>query len=106
MVPLAEVEKLKNSDVRRATFSAARRQNLHEPENPLSEDEMRDFRTLFESSRWRTRYQKYLFCPVSASSCAPSTSWSEAGRPNVIRFRPPILALPLRPRCQRVPRTE
>ena len=48
MVPLAAVEKLKNSDVRRATFAAARRQNLHEPENPLSEDEMRDFRTLFE----------------------------------------------------------
>jgi len=42
------VEKLKNSDVRRATFAAARRQNLHEPENPLSEGEMRDFRTLFE----------------------------------------------------------
>ena len=48
MVPLADVEKLKNSDVRRATFAAARRQNLHEPEDLLSEDEMRDFRTLFE----------------------------------------------------------
>ena len=48
MVPLAEVEKLTNSEVRRDTFAAARSQNLHEPEKPLTKDEMRDFRTLFE----------------------------------------------------------
>ena len=48
MVPLADVEKLTNSEVRRDTFAAARSQNLHEPEKPLTKDEMRDFRTLFE----------------------------------------------------------
>lgn len=55
MVPLADVEKLKNSEVRQATFAAARRQNLHEPEEPLTTNEMRDFRTLFEQPRRRTR---------------------------------------------------
>ena len=48
MVPLADVEKLTNSEVRRDTFAAARSQKLHEPEKPLTKDEMRDFRTLFE----------------------------------------------------------
>ena len=51
MVPLADVEKLKNSEVRQATFAAARRQNLREPEEPLTKNEMRDFRTLFEQPR-------------------------------------------------------
>ena len=48
MVPLADVEYLKNSAVRQAMLETNRRANLSEPEESLTDEEVRAFKSLFE----------------------------------------------------------
>lgn len=47
MVPLADVEYLKNSAARRAILEVSRPVNLSEPEDPLTDEEVRAFKSLF-----------------------------------------------------------